>query len=261
LIGIGILYFMLLFEYNPKGKLAPISVEVKFVWAISLSIGILFCQMTFAQLVLALILTCLLLATGLKPILLIKYGKLLWPAFLIIFCIHLFYHKGDILFKFWLLKATDTGLKAGIFNLIRFFNFSLLAVAFIQNVSPIEFSRRLSWFMGLLKLRYLSDLSLIFFIALRFMPVIASEIGSVKMAMIARGANFRSGLKHRMMLNLKLLLPLLSRVIRQSDEVASAISLKSHNGRYFIGQKPVIKIADLTSMLISISIAVFMIII
>jgi energy-coupling factor transport system permease protein len=256
---IGILPTMLLFEYNPKGKLAAIGAETKFIWAIGLSVGILFCQKTLIQLILAVLLAILLIATGVKPQILIRYIKLLWPALLIIFCIHLFYHSGNVLFQFWILKATDEGVKAGLFNILRFLNFSLLAIAFIQSVSPIEFSRKLSWILGLFRIQFLSDLALIFFIALRFMPVMAAELSSVKMAMIARGANFKTGLKQRMRLNLKLLLPLFSRVIRQSDEVASAIALKSHNGRYFIGQKPSLKFSDFGLIIAGLSITVTLI--
>jgi energy-coupling factor transport system permease protein len=250
---------MSLIHYNPKSPLAELSVEIKLIWALGISIGILFCERTTAQLILTVSLSILGLWGGLRAKELLKFIKYALPVLLIILAFHLFYHDGAVLFRFWFLKATDAGLKSGLFNILRFINFGLVAIVMIASLSPVEFSRRLAWGFGIFKIRAFSDLALVFFIALRFVPSLVQEAGGVKMAMIARGANFDSGLLRRIRLYIKTLLPLFSKVIRQADDVASAISLKSHQGRYLTGKRPDFRPSGIFLSLLGIVISIILI--
>jgi energy-coupling factor transport system permease protein len=185
-----------------------------------------------------------------------KYLKLFWPIFLIIFLLHLFYHDGTIFFNFWFLEATDNGFQAGTFNLLRFLNFMLVAICFFSWTSPLDISGKFANCMGLSNRKFFQDLALVFFIAMRFMPVLVKERETVRMAMKARGADFGRGYIKRIRMNLRLLLPIFSRVVGQTDDVASTLALKGHDGVYIAGGKAKSRWYDLPLMIIGILLTV-----
>lgn len=250
-----ILNSMKVFRYNQDSKLASIATEVKVVWAVGISIGILLSYAGVVQLVLVSILLSATIYTGVRLPDLADYLKLFLPIFVIIFLLHLFYHQGTTILQIWFLKATDRGLQAGLFNLLRFINFILVAICFFSSTSAVEFAQsimksgKLASVFGLVKKRFIQDVALTFFIALRFMPVLARETNTVRMAMVARGADFKHGFINRMKTNFKLILPLFSRVLRQSDDVAAALSLKSNKGEYFVIDKKSLKRRDILLIL------------
>jgi energy-coupling factor transporter transmembrane protein EcfT len=210
-----------------------------------LTIGILFCRSTMIQLVLVILLGLSGFIWGRIPAEFRKFIYFGLPTLLIIFLIHLFYHQGESLFKVWFFNATVEGLKAGILISLRFLNFGLVAILMLSGISPVEFGRRLAWLLGLFRWRALADLSLVFFIAIRFVPSLVKESGLVKLAMIARGADFGGSVVNRSKRHIQLLLPLFSRVIRQADDIACAISLKGYRGIYLVGNRPEFQIADI----------------
>jgi energy-coupling factor transporter transmembrane protein EcfT len=75
-----------------------------------------------------------------------------------------------------------------------------------------------------------------------------------------RGADFCGSLVSRIRMNLRMMLPLFSRVIRQADDVASAISLKGYQGTYLVGKNPSIKISDLLLILAAVCISILLVI-
>ncbi len=251
---------MVLIKYNPAGKLTSLSAETKIIWAIGFSIWILLLGSGTGQLILSLILLGFAFYGGLRLFDILRYVRLFMPVFMIVFLLHLFYHSGDILFRLWFLQATDTGLKAGLFNVLRFINFIIMAICFFNWTSPVEFAGKLSSGFGLKRIRFFQDLALVFFITMRFIPVLTQERNIVKMAMIARGANFKGGLINRLRMETRLLLPLFSRVIRQSDDVALAISVKGHNGVYFTGNRQSLRGTDIILIIITVSITVILIV-
>ena len=246
-------------KYNPESKMASLSIEVKIIWAIGLAIWILLIGSGIGQLVLLLFLFGLALYGGLKLSGIFRYLRLFIPVFGIIFLLHLFYHQGNALFQLWFLKATDTGFNAGLFNILRFINFILMAICFFSWTSPVEFASKLASGFGLCKKRFFQELALVFFIAMRFMPVLTRERSTVRMAMIARGADFKGGLSKRIKMETRLLLPLFSRVIRQSDDVAAAISIKGYNDVYFAGSKISLTGKDICLIVLSILLTVILV--
>lgn len=241
---------MKIFRYNPDSRLASVTAEVKVVWAVAISIGILLSNSGVVQLVLSSVLLGLAVYAGVRLFDLTGYLRLFLPIFVIIFLLHLFYQPGATILQIWFLKATDKGLIAGLFNLLRFINFILLAVCFFSTTSPVEViqsifksGKQTSGF-GLVKKRFFKDMALTFFIALRFMPVLTRETRTVRMAMISRGADFKQGLINKIKTNSKLILPLFSRVLNQSDDVATALALKGCKGEYFAISRKTLKGRD-----------------
>ncbi|MCP4581362.1 MAG: hypothetical protein GY839_07065 [candidate division Zixibacteria bacterium] len=245
-----------MFKYDPNYRLAALAINVKFFWAICLSIVILFTNSIPTQLTLVGLLLCLAFYGGLKANHLFKYLGLFWPVFSIVFVLHLFYHDGEIIFRIWLLNATYSGLFAGIFNLLRFMNFLLVAICFFSWASPLDISRQFARGIGRMGRKFFQDMALVFFIAMRFMPVLVKEREIVKMAMKARGANFGGGFVNKVRMNLSLLLPIFSRIIGQTDDVASTLALKGNNGVYFAGEKAKSKGSDILLILTGLALTV-----
>ncbi|MCD6163047.1 MAG: hypothetical protein J7K40_11630 [candidate division Zixibacteria bacterium] len=248
-------------QFNPESKLSALPVEVKLAWILCLSIWILVVDLATSQLLLLILMAVLAFCGGLKISAIMHQFYLFLPVFIIVFLFHLFYHPGDELFHLWVLTATDTGLKAGIFNIFRFINFIIMAVCILSFISPEEFAVKLSTGFGIVRHRFFQELALVFFIALRFLPVQAREREIVRMAMNARGANLKGGYINRLKMESKLLLPLFARTIKQSDDVAAAIALKGHDGVYFAGVKSSLKGIDYCFIFVGLSITILILLI
>jgi len=236
-----------------------VAAQVKLFWFICLSIVILFANLISTQVTLLLALLILAYFGGIKTSNIISFLKLFWLIYLIIFLLHIFYHDGDVLFRLWFLKATDQGLKAGLFNLLRFFNFLVMAFCLLSWTSPQEIAGSLFSGFTMTKRKFMQELALIFFIAMRFVPVLIREREIVIMAMKARGAGFGEGLINKIRFNSKLMVPLFSRVIGQTEDVASALALKGNAGVYFIASKPRLKAGDFLLILLGLILTVLVI--
>lgn len=246
-------------KFNPASKLSALSVEVKLVWVLCLSIWILAIDSVLSQLLLFFMMVVFAFCGSLRVSDILHQFRMFLPVFVIVFLFHLFYHPGDELFHLWILTATDTGLKAGMFNICRFINFIIMAVCVLSSISPEEFAVKLSTGFGIIRNRFFQELALVFFIALRFLPVQAREREIVKMAMNARGANLKGGFINRLRMEAKVLLPLFSRTIKQSDDVAAAITLKGHDGVYFAGMKSSLRGIDYCLIFVGLSLTTLII--
>lgn len=247
---------MITLNYDPQSRLANLATEVKLIAAICLSILILVVDASHVQLFLLLFLIAASFTGNIKLSDTISYLRIFMPVFAIIFVINLFYYDGRLIFHVWFLKATFEGLYAGIFNLIRFINFLVAAICFFTWTSPLELSSRLTETFGSSRARFFQELAMVFFIAMRFLPVLTRERATVKLAMQARGARFDGGLISRIRMNTKFLLPLFSRTIGQVDDVATALALKSYGDTYFAPAKSGLRISDMLLILVMIILTV-----
>lgn len=231
-------------KYNPHNRFAGIADETKLLLAVCLSVIILFVNIIAFNLILLLIFFTLALTGGLSIRMILGFIRMFLPFFLIIFLLHLFYHDGRVLMKIWFLTASDTGLYSGVLNLLRFVNFLMIAICFFSFSSPLIVSTRLATFFGLAKGHFFQEIALIFFIALRFLPVLMRERKTLNLAMRARGIDYKSSRISRIKINVRMLLPLFTRVIGQTEDVAAALALKGNGSTYFMPDKPSLKTID-----------------
>jgi energy-coupling factor transport system permease protein len=231
--------------YNKANNLASLSFAVKIIYALCLTAWILLIKSGTGQIILLFCLPAIGFYGSFKISEILKYLRLFLPVFVIIFLLHLFYHPGESLFQIWFLTATIKGMKAGLFNILRFLNFIFISILFLSSTSPAEFARAIVSCSRFIKTNFFQELALVFFIALRFLPAISRERSVVKTAMQARGAEFGGNLPQRINSEIKLFLPLFSRVFRQADDVAAALSLRSYRGVYFAGDRTRIKNTDI----------------
>lgn len=247
-------------KFSPSSKFAGISPEAKIIWAISFAVAILAVNSFWSQLAMLIILMLYAIYGGPDFRELSGYFKIFFPIFLIVFALNLFYFSGDVLFRIWILRATRTGLRAGFFNLIRLANFMLLAACFFNWTSPVALARSLACGFGLIRSRRLQEIGLVFFIAMRFLPVLIRERSLLATAMAARGANLQAGLRRRFTFNIKMLLPLFSRVIGQTDDVAMALEIKRGGQTFFKSRNRSINSPDILFALVSAGLAAMIII-
>ncbi|UCD93985.1 MAG: energy-coupling factor transporter transmembrane protein EcfT [Candidatus Zixiibacteriota bacterium] len=73
-----------------------------------------------------------------------------------------------------------------------------------------------------------SDIGLIVFIAMRFIPVLAEEFDTIRKAQIVRGVDFSGGLRKRARKMIFLLIPVFQSAIRRADDLAIAIESRGY---------------------------------
>ncbi len=73
-----------------------------------------------------------------------------------------------------------------------------------------------------------ADISLIVFIAMRFIPVLAEEFDTIRKAQIVRGVDFSGGLINRGRKLIFLLIPVFQSAIRRADDLAIAIESRGY---------------------------------
>lgn len=240
-------------RYIPRNRFAIIADETKLAMAICFSAITLLAYTIEIQLILLIVLLTIGLSGGLRLSFIIDYVKLFLPVMLIIFTFHLFYHDGQDLFNIWRFTATDFGLYSATMNLFRFLNFILVAILFFSFSSPLNVSAKLTTCFGLAKSRFFQELALVFFIALRFLPVLIRERDFLMLAMRARGADFRGNILKRLRVNVKLIFPLILRVVGQTDDVAVALALKGNGDTYFVPEKTKLKLIDISLIILMIA--------
>lgn len=75
------------------------------------------------------------------------------------------------------------------------------------------------------------EIAMIFSLALRFVPVIADEVASVRDAQVARGASFdEGGLANRVRALSSVLVPVLAGAIRHADNLSRALDARCYEG-------------------------------
>lgn len=164
-----------------------------------------------------------------------------------------------MLFKIAGLKAGAEGAKIGLLNIFRLAAFMLVAVLFFRHVSAVEVGRCIAGLSRRLRLKLLEELAIAFFVAIRFTPLLAAEVASVKTAIQLRGGGFSGRLVPKIRFSLKIIIPLFTRVIRQSHDVGTALTIKSCQNRYFPAAPIIMRGKDLIVLPLAIGLALILI--
>ena len=123
---------------------------------------------------------------GLKPLIFI----IILTAALNIFTV-----KGEILFEWWILKATKEGIFLAVFMVSRIMLLIFASSLLTYTTSPIALTDAIErLFNPLKKLKVpVHELAMMMTIALRFIPILIEETDKIMNAQRARGADFESG--------------------------------------------------------------------
>lgn len=184
-------------------------------------------------------LTGLLLLTALCSRLPVRlYYDALRPTALLLFLLfllHVFFTDGRPVppFPLWGVTVTHEGLSGGIVIAWRFALLLMWAATLTMTTSPgemvggIERILRPFRFLGVPS----HDLALMISMAFRFVPVLQEEVGRVKTAQMARGAEFGTGpLRRRARAVSRLMWPVIAGTLRRADRLAVAIEARGYSG-------------------------------
>ena len=165
-----------------------------------------------------------LISGNLKPV--------LWfVAFTAIFHL-LFSGRGEpeIAFSIGTFTVSQKAVSMALIYSTRIFIFVLSTFVVSLTTSPLSLSEAI---VSLLKpLQWIKipvyDLGLILFIALRFIPVLADEIETIRKAQYIRGIDFKGSLKNRIKRSLALILPVFFSALRRADDLSVAIETRGY---------------------------------
>ena len=153
---------------------------------------------------------------------------LIW-ILLITGAINLFTTKGEVLFQIGPLTATMEGLIRTLFMLIRLVLIVIATSLLTYTTSPMELTFGLEKLFSPLK-RFgfpAGELAMMISISLRYIPTLFEEANKIKLAQMARGADFESGnIINRAKNMIPLLVPLFINSINRSDELATAMEAR-----------------------------------
>ncbi|MDD7306543.1 MAG: energy-coupling factor transporter transmembrane component T [Peptoniphilaceae bacterium] len=143
--------------------------------------------------------------------------------------INLFTTPGKPLFSLGPFVATIEGLYKTIFMLIRLILIVLATSLLTYTTSPMELTFGLEKLFSPLK-RFgfpAGELAMMVSISLRFIPTLFQEAEKIKLAQMARGADFESGnIINRAKNMIPLLVPLFINAFNRSDDLATAMEAR-----------------------------------
>lgn len=150
--------------------------------------------------------------------------------------INLFTLPGDEIFRLGPLRVTEQGLYKTIFTVARLILIILSTSVLTFTTSPMELTYGLEKLFSPLK-RFgfpAGELAMMISISIRFIPTLFDESQKIKMAQMARGADFESGnIINRAKNMIPLLVPLFINSFKRSDDLATAMEARL----YRIGQE------------------------
>ena len=150
-----------------------------------------------------------------------------------IFLVHLLFTEGRPLLSFSPLpvRITQEGLFRGIYVTWQFTGLILAAAVLTQSTSPSELVAGIERLIRPLSRVGVpsQDLAVMIAMALRFMPMLLEEYDRLRMAQMARGADFTTGsLAQRTRAVTALAVPLLLSAFRRADELAVAMEARGY---------------------------------
>ncbi|MDF1544386.1 MAG: energy-coupling factor transporter transmembrane component T [bacterium] len=128
------------------------------------------------------------------------------------------------------LKISRSSLYSASFFSIRLLIFILISFALTLTTSPSDMADGFSRLIRPLRRFRLpvEEMSLILFMAMRFIPVLYEEFHAIRNAQIIRGADFSGTFRKRVKGIVALVVPLLVLSINRADELAMAITVRGY---------------------------------
>ena len=205
--------------------------RVKLIASLLFIITIFFVQ-TFIGYIPFVVLLIIMIYIGKIPVKsLIKSIKPLIWILLITGLINLFTTSGKTLFTIFSLTATYEGLYKTIFMFVRIIMIVVATSVLTFTTSPMELTDGLEKLFSPLK-RFgfpAGELAMMISISLRFIPTLFDEANKIRMAQMARGADFESGnIINRAKAMIPLLVPLFINSFKRSDELATAMEARMY---------------------------------
>ena len=163
-----------------------------------------------------------------------RYARRLIWIVAVVFLIHAFSTPGTPFFRMWILAPTAEGVRVGFLYSLKFVIFGcgayllFAAIDPFELVSPVQVAARS---LGVLT-RPIYLLSMAFFLAFRFMPLLKQETVSALLALKTKGLDFSGSLHGRAKMMSLVIVPVLTSSIKRAEMVTWSLAMKGYGTRH-----------------------------
>ena len=215
---------------SPIHRLDP---RTKIILLFVLMILIFFAEGAAAYSILIVTTCAIIFLSKIPPLTVLKSVKPLNWLILFTLILHLFTHKGEILFSIGAFNITWEGVKFGAAISLRLILLIMSASLLTFTTSPIQLTDALEKLLSPLKIIGVPahEFAMMMTIALRFIPTLIEELDKIMKAQKSRGADFDTGgIVKRLKNFVPVLVPLFLSSFRRADELATAMEARSYRG-------------------------------
>lgn len=159
--------------------------------------------------------------------------RAIFTILILTFFFSLFLTPGETIFAIGPAKATQEGLRIGIYMLMRLSYLIIGSSVMTLTTTPNALTDGIETGLGFLKKVHVPvhEIALMMSIALRFIPILMEELNRIMKAQKARGADFENGsLMHRVGSLVPVIVPLFVSAIRRADDLAVAMETRCYHG-------------------------------
>ncbi len=233
--GASVVYSDAVFEDKPDGissRLGIVDARVKFLWTLTMMglLAFLLDPVFYAGLTVYLLAIIAVAGVGFREL----GGEL--KAFSLLFVITFLLHviftppDGTTMFEVFGKEVTEGGLYLGLLYSYRVLLFLLVMTVSARTTSSIEMADGI---LRLIKpLRRIgvpvADISMMIFVALRFIPLLGEEIRAIKMSQVSRGMSAGKGPIAKVKAAIPVIVPLMLGSLRRAESLALAIESRGY---------------------------------
>lgn len=212
-------------KLDPRVKLLGVIVYIAALFIINNIWGFIFLTAALAALI----------AASKVPLRFILRGmRFVWFIVILAVFFNLFFTDGsEILWQWWILKLSTAGILKAVFFGLRLIYVIVGAAMLTYTTTPTSLTSGLEKvFAPLTKIHFPAhEIAMMMSIALRFIPILAEEVGKITKAQIARGAEFDTGgITAKAKGMIPILVPLFVSSFRRATDLASAMEARCYKG-------------------------------
>lgn len=210
---------------DPRVKLLGVIVYIAALFIINNIWGFIFLTAALAALICA----------SKVPLRFILRGmRFVWFIVILAVFFNLFFtESGEILWQWWIFKLGTMGILKAVFFGLRLVYVIVGAAMLTYTTTPTSLTSGLEKvFSPLAKIHFPAhEIAMMMSIALRFIPILAEEVGKITKAQIARGAEFDTGrIAAKAKGMIPILVPLFVSSFRRATELANAMEARCYKG-------------------------------
>lgn len=166
---------------------------------------------------------------------LMKSMSFLWVLLFVVVILNFFFWKtsnSQLLFKIGKKEITSATFLFIGYIIARIFLMVILSLMFASTTKPMDMTFALEWYLTPLRWLHVptAAFSMTMSLALRFIPVLASEAKTIFKAQAARGLDYSNGkAKDRIKAIVSLLIPLITTSFHHASELAYALEARGYD--------------------------------
>lgn len=222
---------------DPRVKLAAVFIYIIVLLMVNNPIGYIFVGICLALTIVLSKVPFGFLLKGLKGL-----------AFLIMFTaiLNILFTPGErVIYEFYFINITVEGIYHAIKMMTRLFMLIVGSSLLTLTTSPIQLTDAIEFFLKPYKKIGLPahEIAMMMTIALRFIPILMTEMDKIMKAQMARGADFETGnIMQKAKSLIPILVPLFISAFRRADELALAMEARCYRGDYNRTKMKVLKL-------------------